>query len=336
MRLIPKAKAVRIRIKSGGEEHSSLDSLKKNFDVSDVRLLLDGRLLRWLRQQGEHELASSIEAIDKQILDDNDFALCKLFFSHEIEKNNKIDIYSFAKYCLKELNYRKTGVNLLRKVVNNDVEIAKDLYVISGLDILSTEEWISVFSKYQDNKDPDVLYYLGRLLYESKGNINNGVKFINMAVDLKLRAAIEYKREMAYIDVDKERIKMWIENNWDSKYKKQYLKSYEVFNEKEKNLILFVCSSYQIAYRVFYNSVNEVVKYANWQYRDIDYIPEMTLVKAMVSKKIDSFNYLGMLNEIKDKCKLAEIEYSSVNHPFKNITTIPKQIEYIVKHFLDD
>lgn len=46
MRLIPKAKAVRIRIKSGGEEHSSLDSLKRNFNLSDVRVLLDGRLSR--------------------------------------------------------------------------------------------------------------------------------------------------------------------------------------------------------------------------------------------------------------------------------------------------
>lgn len=99
MKLIPKAKAVRIRIKSGGEEHSSLDSLKKNFDLSDVRVLLDGRLSRWLKQQGEHDLASKIESSDKQKLIKEDFSLCKLFFGTEI--NNKIsNIHSFADYCI--------------------------------------------------------------------------------------------------------------------------------------------------------------------------------------------------------------------------------------------
>lgn len=49
MELIPKAKPVKIRIKSGGEEHSSLESLKRNFSISDINPLLDGRLARWLR-----------------------------------------------------------------------------------------------------------------------------------------------------------------------------------------------------------------------------------------------------------------------------------------------
>ncbi len=34
MKLIAKAKPVKIRIKSGGEEHTSLDSLKRNFNIS--------------------------------------------------------------------------------------------------------------------------------------------------------------------------------------------------------------------------------------------------------------------------------------------------------------
>lgn len=46
MKLISKAKPVKIRIKSGGEEHSSLDSLKRNFNISDIQPLLDGRLVR--------------------------------------------------------------------------------------------------------------------------------------------------------------------------------------------------------------------------------------------------------------------------------------------------
>lgn len=52
MKIIAKAKPVKIRIKSGGEEHSSLESLKRNFSFKDIEPLLDGRLSRWLKQQG--------------------------------------------------------------------------------------------------------------------------------------------------------------------------------------------------------------------------------------------------------------------------------------------
>lgn len=68
MKLIPKAKPVKIRIKSGGEEHSSLDSLLHNFNVSDIEPLLDGRLVRWLKQQGENELAEVTDRIDTSSL----------------------------------------------------------------------------------------------------------------------------------------------------------------------------------------------------------------------------------------------------------------------------
>ena len=37
MKVIAKAKPVKIRIKSGGEEHSSLDSLKHNFNIEDIK-----------------------------------------------------------------------------------------------------------------------------------------------------------------------------------------------------------------------------------------------------------------------------------------------------------
>ena len=50
-----KAKAVRIRIKSGGEEHSSLGTLCENFCVDDIlEILADGRLERWLERQSDN------------------------------------------------------------------------------------------------------------------------------------------------------------------------------------------------------------------------------------------------------------------------------------------
>ena len=60
MKLEPKAKPVRIRIKSGGEEHFNLESLKQNFSVQDLWEAVRGKSLsRWLKQQNEMELAET-------------------------------------------------------------------------------------------------------------------------------------------------------------------------------------------------------------------------------------------------------------------------------------
>ena len=53
MKLDPTGKPIRIRINVGGEEHSTLDTLKEHFDFDDViRLWGNGSLLRWLNQIG--------------------------------------------------------------------------------------------------------------------------------------------------------------------------------------------------------------------------------------------------------------------------------------------
>lgn len=53
MHLEPYAKPVRIRIKSGGEEHSTLESLKKNFRFKDIFPLMkpESSLFSWVKQQ---------------------------------------------------------------------------------------------------------------------------------------------------------------------------------------------------------------------------------------------------------------------------------------------
>lgn len=336
MRLIPKAKAVRIRIKSGGEEHSSLDSLKKNFDLSDVRVLLDGRLSRWLKQQGEHDLASKIESSDKEKLIKDDFFLCKLFFDTEID-NIYSNIHSFADYCIGDSNYKKTGINLLRDIVCNDPNVAKNIYSVYGLNYISSKEWISIFSRYEFLNDPEILFYLGRLYYEDIGDSINGVKYINMSANLSLQDAIKYKDEINYFGVDKEKIKKWIEDNWDSKYKKQYLKFDDIYyNDKEKNLLLFVCSSYQISYLIYYYSAKTAVDYLDYQYRNVEYIPEIDLIKALLYKAMHKNQYFDILNKIKNDCKLARIEMPSFDYELNKKYLLNEKIEYIVKHFLDD
>ena len=66
MKLIPKAKPVRIRISSGGKEHSTLKSLLECFRVGDVRPLLEnGVMLKWLNQIGESKLYVKIRSMSE-------------------------------------------------------------------------------------------------------------------------------------------------------------------------------------------------------------------------------------------------------------------------------
>ena len=82
MRIIAKAKPIQIRIKSGGEEHFSLDSLRQNLCVQDLwPLIKDKRLSRWLMQLGEVDLAHAIDALSVSQLDVSTYF--KIFNVHE-------------------------------------------------------------------------------------------------------------------------------------------------------------------------------------------------------------------------------------------------------------
>lgn len=135
MKLIPKAKPVKIRIKSGGEEHSSLDSLLHNFDISDIKPLLDGRLVRWLKQQGENELAEMVDGIDASSLQTVHglMYLMKIFFPEYIEKKGINDLLALAESWLKSPFYRKNGENLYSDIIwlyddSESLEPTKYLY----------------------------------------------------------------------------------------------------------------------------------------------------------------------------------------------------------------
>lgn len=63
MKLDPTGKPIRIRINVGGEEHSTLDTLKEHFDFDDViRLWENGSLLRWLNQIGASEVRQKLSS----------------------------------------------------------------------------------------------------------------------------------------------------------------------------------------------------------------------------------------------------------------------------------
>lgn len=62
MKLIPRAKPIKIRIFSGGDERESLESFQRHFCWEDVKkVIANGSLEKWLRRLGENEIADSIK-----------------------------------------------------------------------------------------------------------------------------------------------------------------------------------------------------------------------------------------------------------------------------------
>lgn len=66
MKLIPKAKPVRIRINSGGLECKDLNDLRRSFNVDDLRKIESRQLIKWLNQvDGGATIARELDNIER-------------------------------------------------------------------------------------------------------------------------------------------------------------------------------------------------------------------------------------------------------------------------------
>lgn len=165
MNLEPKAKPVRIRIKSGGEEHFTLESLKRNFAPEDLQpAIMDNRLSRWLRQQNNADLADMIDNELKTIVSDglsveDYFSIVAAFFP---------DVRQNCESLEQLVDYWKDDVKNARNVVNfavaHSLEVAKNAFS-SHRDWKTDNEWIEIFRKYKD--DESVLMLLASLYKEN-------------------------------------------------------------------------------------------------------------------------------------------------------------------------
>ena len=159
MKLVAKAKPVKIRINSGGEEHSSLDSLKMNFCISDVKELLDGRLSRWLRQQNEGSLAEDVDKFKSEDLKEEEgiLAFIKLFFCEELQSVNTTSLFDVAVYWLtQDTRYRRNGELLFCPyLLENNLNAAKYAYKNGYFPEMC---WGRIFMVHKGGKDPEALY----------------------------------------------------------------------------------------------------------------------------------------------------------------------------------
>lgn len=83
MKLEPKAKPVRFRIKSGGQECRNLEDLRQSFNVDDIRQKERKQLIKWLNLCGGSNIARELNARAKEI---DDLEYFKIFFE---KKDNK-------------------------------------------------------------------------------------------------------------------------------------------------------------------------------------------------------------------------------------------------------
>lgn len=199
MRIIAKAKPIRIRIKSGGEEHFSLDSLRQNLNVQDLwPLIKDNRLSRWLRQLGETELAHSVESLINEELDEHAyFYVLKLFLKERFDNSQIHDIYSLFEYWHDCEKRNSKNYYSLRKYLLSQYEGAKFIFKQYPEEV-SDGEWWDVFCTFENEEDPEFLFEQGKLAFEgfskSDGSkdIIRGIELIEKAAELHNQKAVDF------------------------------------------------------------------------------------------------------------------------------------------------
>lgn len=251
MKLIAKAKPVKIRIKSGEEDHTSLDSLKRNLNISEIQPLLDGRLVRWLKQQEKNELADFMENFNASKLEtlQGIMDFIEPLFHEYLEENSINNTLSLLEFWLKSSIYRKNGEHLFYYIIgkfcfcdegDKYLEIAKYLYKNKDNLNCPRYDWYLLFVLYQkedENKsDPDILYFLGNMLWEGyqfyDRYINDhfegdeeGLRLIKEAARLGNQDANLFifnynlnqeKKKVTgrFSEVDQDKLKRWISLNW--------------------------------------------------------------------------------------------------------------------------
>ena len=197
MRIIAKAKPIRIRIKSGEEEHSSLDSLRQNLCVQDLwPLVKDKRLSRWLMQLGEVDLAHAIDALSVGQLDVSTyFKVLVIFLKDDLVGHHVTELYTLFSFWHDCEKRKSKNYDSLRKYLLSTYEGAKFIFKQYPEEVSDGEWWV-VFSKFENEEDPEFLFEQGKLAFEGFTNFDKdlvrGKKLIEKAAELHNQKAIDF------------------------------------------------------------------------------------------------------------------------------------------------
>ena len=134
MTLTPKAKPIRIRIVSGGEEHSSIETLRDNYSLDDILpRVKDGQLYKWLKRVGEIKAAETAEKLKDHDIDANSKSMVELtsviFNTTSTNIEELLELWH-RKYPKSFLNNIKNNIPALKSYCENlqNISEARELY----------------------------------------------------------------------------------------------------------------------------------------------------------------------------------------------------------------
>lgn len=227
MKLVPRAKPVKIRILSGGYEHSDLLSLKRHFNWEDISpLLMDGRLSKWLRRIGESEKAEAIKNTQSE-----DPELLTIY--NKLFEENIHSIQDIVEKSVHDNGLLSLVGSLKKHWPKEDLIDAliqtTDNHIKSELAEILLED----SNSFDEVTSGQLLFEMGKAIYETT-NEEKGIELIKKASKKGLREAQDFYKiylklkhpELNNIDYSN-KLKIIISNK-DIKYKIQYSWHYNI------------------------------------------------------------------------------------------------------------
>ena len=212
-------KPVNIRIVSNGVQCADLKMLKENFCISDIKDVLDGRLVKWLNNIGEKELAQKVK--DSFPTPDSvigkEFAFCHLIGS---DFNN---IREYAQILGKEIDRQLIG-----KEIKSIPRLTIELHSLYP-DKYTSQEWIELFeSSYECEESKQIIINIKTKLKEEEEEKEKKEREKEEDNKNKFREFLSYLVEYCcypnclLIEDTKNKANSWLEsNNLDEKYKRR-------------------------------------------------------------------------------------------------------------------
>ena len=275
MKLTSEPKPVRIRIVSGGEEHSSLDSLRRNFCLQDLQKI-EKQFIQWLNRQGKEgqDIAQELQAMPTKLSNCaslDDFLMVYKILFKDIIPLFYVDALGkvYEWFSHNQNRFSKTLVSLHGILWGVD-----EYYTIAVIEKegVITKETVDILNRFDSAR---AHFLLSKYYFEVKKDFKRGKKLLEQAKAEGCKEAKEYivdkktqeylsKKTQEYLskwpDIDIEYMKAHIEfliNNQEHNNPHEW-------TENEKILHKFVADCLSIAnkkYKYNEDAYNDALKY---------------------------------------------------------------------------
>ena len=181
MKLTSEPKPVRIRIVSGGEEHSSLDSLRRNFCLPDLQKI-EKQLIQWLNRQGNEGIEIAERLNDFEIFSTANsiqdyFEIYRLFFTKEIVDNEISSLFQLLEKWYNTSERNKNASSLIKLAFQKDDDITLFCYKhnVSGL----TNDWVNTLKRIDREDAREIVNSIRVKIKYGIKNLEQAIKWVN-------------------------------------------------------------------------------------------------------------------------------------------------------------